>query len=197
MASAPSTVIQRATDSGLARLLGVSRQAIHQHVKKGTLPKAADGTIDVELARHAFENRVRPSSKTAEGLRRGAPPPAPVPAAPQTEAEANAHSDAAASSSFHVAKTLREAAEAQMARMKLAQMRGELLSLEDATKAAHEVGRQVRDALAVSRRRLSPYLAAAGTVSECEEILRKDHQALLDNLVAQLGKVVKTEALQA
>jgi hypothetical protein len=54
----------------------------------------------------------------------------------------------------------------------------------------------VRDALQSSRRRLSPQLAAAKSVSECEEILRKDHQHLLENLATGLASIVSTPATE-
>ena len=46
MASNPLTNIQRLTESGLARQLGVSRQAVHELVKRGVLSKDKDGLID-------------------------------------------------------------------------------------------------------------------------------------------------------
>ena len=68
MASNPLTNIQRLTESGLARQLKVSRQAVHELVKRGVLSKDKDGLIDFELAKHALMNRVRPSAKTAAAL---------------------------------------------------------------------------------------------------------------------------------
>ena len=77
MASSPSTAIRKLTESGLARELGVSRQAIHDLVKREILTKDKDGLIDVEMAKIALANRVHPSSKTAAALR-ARPPPTPA-----------------------------------------------------------------------------------------------------------------------
>lgn len=191
MASAASISIQRVKQAELARLLGVSRQSINELVTRGVIPSDKDGLIDVEMARAALLNRMRPSSPTATAAASAAPPPKTAPATSQDAANEGG------ATSYHVAKTLREAAEARMAQLKLAEMQGNMISRELASKAAYEIGRQVRDALQVSRRRLSPYLAASTSVTECEEILRKEHQELLANLVTAMSKVVAVEALQA
>ena len=187
MASSPSTAIQRLTESGLARQLDVSRQAVHDLVKRGILSKDKDGLIDAEMAKIALANRVRPPPKPAAALT--APAPNATTQAPAATAAATDGTDTAATS-YHVAKTLRETAEARMAQIKLAQLKGQLLPLEKAQKAAFEIGRQVRDALNAATRRIAPELATAATVTDCEEILRREHAALLQNLSTALAKNV-------
>ena len=69
MASSQSINPQKLTEAGLARELGgVSRQAVHELVKRGILSKDASGLIDVEMAKIALLNRVRPSGKTLTNL---------------------------------------------------------------------------------------------------------------------------------
>lgn len=197
------TASQKLTESGLARELGVSRQAVHDLVKRGILSKDADGKIDLDTAKRELMNKVRPSGKTAANLQPDPTPTATTPdpqTAPQPAPAEATPPDAEGTeiTSYHIAKTLREAAEAQIARHKLGLLRGEIIPREQAERAAMLLGRQVRDALQSSRRRLSPYLASAASVSECEELLRKDHQQLLDNLATGLAAMVPTtEALQA
>lgn len=203
------TASQKLTESALARELGVSRQAVHDLVKRGILNKA-DGLIDLEQAKAALTNKVRPSGKTASALQpdtasaapAGAtsvvnqtPPAAPNPASPIASTDTGPGGPEI--TSYHVAKTLREAAEAQIARHKLALLRGEIIPKKQAERAAMLLGRQVRDALQSSRRRLSPYLASANSVAECEELLRKDHQLMLTDLAAGLAALAPTEALVA
>lgn len=94
-------------------------------------------------------------------------------------------------------RTRREMAEANMAELKEAQMRKEILSRDEATRAAFEIGRQVRDALSSSRRSLSPYLAATSSVTDCEEILRKEHQQILENLAKTMSRLIPTGTLPA
>ena len=186
------TASTKHTESELARELEVSRQAVHDLVKRGILTKDADGKIDRAAAIAAITNRVRPSGKTAAKLPQQDPtaPTAPAdPANPPTSTPtADEHVNTEVTS-YHVAKTLREAAEAQIARHKLALLRAEIIPLDQATRAALMAARGVRDALQASRRRLAPALAAATSVQECEELLRKDHINMLANLSSALAAV--------
>jgi hypothetical protein len=197
------TAAQKLTESGLARELGVSRQAVHDLVKRGILTKDASNLIDLDTAKKELMNKVRPSGKTAANLQPepastlAESPTATDPQQPPAPSEPTDYNDPEITS-YHVAKTLREAAEAQIARHKLGLLQGSIIPRDHAERAMMLVGRQVRDALQSSRRRLSPYLASASNVAECEELLRKDHQQLLDNLVTGLAAIVPTtEALQA
>lgn len=172
MASNPLTNIQRLTESGLARQLGVSRQAVHELVKRGVLSKDKDGLIDFELAKHALMNRVRPSGKTAASLQEPATPPPTQNPETSTEPEIT---------SYHVAKTLREAAEAQIARLKLAEMQGDVIQVSAirATWAARIAS--ARDALLQIPSRLAPVLAAETDLAAVTLLLEDEiRQALAE-----------------
>ena len=176
MASNPLTNIQRLTESGLARELGVSRQAVHELVKRGILSKDANGLIDVEMAKVALLNRVHPSSKTAAALAQQPAPPAEATAKPDEPEAANTEI-----TSYHVAKTLREAAEAQIARIKLAEMQGEVIqtSAVRATWAARIAS--TRDALLQIPSRLAPVLAAETNLAAVTQLLEDElRQALAE-----------------
>jgi predicted DNA-binding transcriptional regulator AlpA len=67
MESAPSTA-HRVKPAELARMLGVSRQAIHDLIKRKVISRDGDGLIAAEMARIAIANRVRPSGKTAAAI---------------------------------------------------------------------------------------------------------------------------------
>jgi len=172
MASNPLTNIQRLTESGLARQLGVSRQAVHELVKRGVLSKDKDGLIDFELAKHALMNRVRPSGKTTASLQEPATPAATQTPETSTEPEIT---------SYHVAKTLREAAEAQIARLKLAEMQGDVIQVSAvrATWAARIAS--TRDALLQIPSRLAPVLAAETDLAAVTLLLEDEiRQALAE-----------------
>lgn len=100
MESEPSTNTQKLTESGLARLLGVSRQAVHDLVKRGILSKDAAGLIDVAKAQAALANSVHPSSKTAAALQSTAQQPSTN--APATTPPENGQNVEV--TSYHVAK---------------------------------------------------------------------------------------------
>lgn len=172
MASNPLTNIQRLTESGLARQLGVSRQAVHELVKRGVLSKDKDGLIDFELAKHALMNRVRPSGKTTASLQEPATPAATQTPETSTEPEIT---------SYHVAKTLHEAAEAQIARLKLAEMQGDVIQVSAvrATWAARIAS--ARDALLQIPSRLAPVLAAETDLAAVTLLLEDEiRQALAE-----------------
>lgn len=181
----------RASQAELARLLGVSRQAINDLVKRGVLEVGRDGKIDVALARHALESRVRPSSKTGQALASAAmaaPPTAaqvlsgavPAPAPPQAlEASIDTSTDAPSVTSYHVAKTLRELAEARLAQLKLAEQRGELVRVADVKSAYGKRVTALREALLQIPLRIAPVVAAEESAGKCHEILQTEVHAVL------------------
>lgn len=177
---------QKYTEAGLARFLSapgspVSRQYVHELVKKGVLKKDADGLIDLQEAKQALLNRVHPGGKTTQNLIPDAATDS-TPAATETtfpplEPEADAEI-----TSFHIAKTLREAAEAQMARLKLAEMQGKVIQT-DAVRAAWS--RRVagtRDALLQIPSRLAPVLAAEPSMERIALLLETELRQALHEL---------------
>ena len=173
MASAASIVAPKLSQAALARELDVSRQAVNDLVKRGILPIDKDGLIDVELARHAIANRVRPSGKTAAALNGASPAAAPA----DSEATAN---DSAPITSYYVAKTLREAAEAKMANLRLAEMECKLIDKDRASAGAFTAFRQLRDALGVLPRKVAPAAAVATDVREVEALIARAIREALD-----------------
>ena len=172
MASNPLTNIQRLTESGLARQLGVSRQAVHELVKRGVLSKDKDGLIDFELAKHALMNRVRPSGKTAASLQEPATPPTIQTPETSTEPEIT---------SYHVAKTLREAAEAQIARLKLAEMQSDVIQVSAVRATWATRIASARDALLQIPARIAPVLAAETNLAAVTLLLESElRQALAE-----------------
>jgi len=182
MASAQSTSAHKVRQAELARILDVKRQSINELVKRGLIPIDADGLIDVELAKAALLARVHPGSKTAT-----------VAAGPQTSAAApiqpgtTDQSGEEATPSYHVAKTLREAAEAQIARLKLAEMRGEVVKKSEVDRAAFDAARHLRDGLTNCSRRLGATVAVLTTPDECAAAIDREHRSLLQSWAKTMG----------
>lgn len=174
MRSAALTAPARATKAALARELGVSRQAIGDLVKRGILSEDRDGLIDVDLAKLALANRVRPSSKTAQAL-------TPTPAAAPPPAE-SATSDETAVTSYHVAKTLNEAAQARMNQLKLREMQGELIRLDAVESVWAQALSAAREHLLQVRARLAPLLAVETDAFVIEQMLDEEHNQALAHL---------------
>ena len=188
MASNQSIKPRKLTESGLARELGgVSRQAVHELVKRGILSKDKDGLIDVEMAKIDLLNRVRPSGKTTTSLTEAAATEA---ATPTTPAEPDENAEI---TSYHIAKTLREAAEAQIARLKLAEMQGKFLIKEDFERYLFNAGRMLRDSLTNCARRIGAEVAGLATAEECEAIIEREHRAMLASFAQQLRSTLKIE----
>lgn len=175
-----------------ARHRGCSKVAVGKAVKAGRI-SLVNGLIDATVADIQWKANTRarmsataqpqPSLDDQSRTRLHTSEPAPEPEAKDD--------------GYRESRTRRETAEANMAELKEAQLRKEILSRDEATRAAFEIGRQIRDALSSSRRSMSPYLAASSSVTECEEILRKEHQQLLENLSKTMSRLIPTEVLPA
>jgi hypothetical protein len=189
VASSQSIKPRKLTESGLARELGgVSRQAVHELVKRGILSKDKDGLIDVEMAKIALLNRVRPSGKTTTSLTEAAATEA---ATPTTPAEPDENAEI---TSYHIAKTLREAAEAQIARLKLAEMRGELIRVDAVKTALAHAYSATRDALLQIPARLAPLLAADAEPASVQNSLYSEIHQALQHLAGASERIGQTDA---
>lgn len=182
----------RLTEAALARELGVSRQAIHALVDRRILQKDADGLIDVEQAKQALLNKVRPSGKTTAAIisqeENTATQPLKQPLTQQPEPDENAEI-----TSYHIAKTLREAAEAQIARLKLAEMQGKFLVKDDFERHLFNAGRMMRDTLTNCARRIGAEVAGLTTAEACEAVIDREHRATLANFAQLLRQTLKIE----
>lgn len=205
MASAASTSIRRIKPAELARELGVSRQAIHDLIARNILSKDGDGLIDAEMAKVALASRVRPSGKTAAALSAPPLPPLglPAPVAPPAEQEV----DAASSTSFHVARTLRESEEARMAQIKRRQLEESLTDAKAAATETYTAFRMLRDTVMPTGRRVAARVATMTDPREIQllidgelrDALKTFHDRSLAQIAARIGgkhgaAVVATEA---
>lgn len=179
----------RATQAELARLLGVSRQAVGDLIKRNVLELGQDGKLDVGLARLALENRVRPSSKTAQAIasaQAAEPTAAKVLAEPSAE-QAIQQADSASTqntvTSYHVAKTIRETAEARLAQIRLQRAQNEVLDRDEALRAIQSKFRELRDIAMVLGRSLAPVLAAMTDPREIRIAIDRAQAEIFDGFV--------------
>jgi len=136
------------------------------------------------MAKIALLNRVRPSSKTGTALQR---PIAEI-------ADAKTIDENTEITSFHVAKTLREACEAQLARLKLSEARGELIRVDAVKAAVANVFSATRDALLQLPARLGPQLAAESDPAAAQNMLHAEIHQALQLLAEATERVAITEA---
>ncbi len=188
MASAALTAPRRVRKAQLARELGVSRQAISNLVKRGVLSEDKDGLVDVELARHAIASRVSPDSKTSQALS-VVPAPAGQPVAPQALA-AGQPVEELAITSYHVAKTLNESAQAKMNHLKLREMQGELIRVDAVRTAVAGAMSMARESLMQIPTRLAAILAGESDASAIHRML----EAEIITALQELGRGLKASA---
>ncbi len=95
--------------------------------------------------------------------------------------------------SFHIAKTLREAAEAQIARLKLAEMKGKFLIKDDFERYLFNASRMLRDTLTNCARRIGAEVSSLTTAEACEAVIDREHRAALASYAQQLRTTIKIE----
>ena len=167
------------TQSALARHLGVKRQAIHDLVKRGIIATGDDGKLDVAAAIDAMAKTLRADSKTVAAIL-AAPddlPDAAVQPVPTSTPEAL---DA---TSYHVARTLRETAEAKIAQLRLRQMAGELVEADRVRRIVTTLAATVRAGFERIPDKLAERLAALADAHECHALMT----AAIDQVLADLA----------
>ena len=189
----------------LARELGVSRQGIHELIKRGILQVDEDGLIDVAAARAAIAASLHPGAKTVQAITPAAPgataaapeTPATAPGPGPTTAPAQAPAAAPTVTSYHVAKTLREAAEARLAQLKLAQKQGEVIQVQAVRSVLASTFAAVREAMLQLPARVAPLLAVESDPAAIQTALYDEIHAALTALAAPeatLERALETDA---
>lgn len=187
---------EKLTQAELARVLGVSRQAIHNLVNDGKLVMDAEKRIDLDAARTAIAE-LHPGSKTAQAVLGGAAGAAPAAIVPTADAAGNAShvSIPAAASQFladtdangmstnyHVARTLREMEEARMAKIKREEMEGQVIRITAVEAAWAESLAQAREKLLQLSIRLAPMLAVESDPLKIDTMLQAEMNEALQML---------------
>lgn len=172
-----------------AETLGISRQQGYAAVKRCSIT-VTDGMVDSEYASILYHRHTRPR---ANGKRVSAP------AAPASAPAAAAGTDDHGSiPNYDESRAKREAAEASIAEMKEAEMRGKYLQKTEVDTAVFEIARAMRDGLTNCARRIAADVAALTSAEDCEVVIDREHRALLESMVhritTRLGASTVTEA---
>lgn len=181
-----------------AKLVGISRQSAYEAVDRCAIP-VTDGKLDPEYASHLYvkntrqrANGKRPASSAIEAeptgvagsVGQGGVEP------PQTKTKVPGYDSS---------RARREAAEAEIAELKLAEQAGKFLLKSDVDAAAFEIARALRDGLNNAARRIAAEVASLTSTEECEQVIDREIVALLgsmsQSLNADLGVNVR-EAVQ-
>ena len=163
------------TASELARTLGVSHTAVAKARDQGRLTMIGD-RFDLNVAKIQWAaNRKRARPGQAPGA---------VPAQAANEA---APEIVATGSAYWEAKTRREAAEASLAELKEAELRGDLVrrAVVERELASRLVA--LRESLEVLADRLAALVAAESDASVCRRLLREEHRKALTGFAGAIA----------
>lgn len=169
--------IEWVNGSRLAKELGLSRAAISKAEKSGRIARAGNGLFDLVAAKIQYRLHTDPEQQLRSLQQRPhkAEQEIVIPERPMEFA-----GDAAA---LVAAKARREAAEAALAELELAEKRGETLSMKDHKRIVFALARGLRDALLQIPSRAAALVAAENSQTACQRILEAEIRAVLQQLM--------------
>lgn len=168
-----------------AKLVGISRQSAYDAVERCGIP-VTDKKVDAEYATHLYEKHTRPRANGTRSV--------PLATGAQPEALAGVggaggkESKPASIPGYDSSRARREAAEATIAEIKLAEQAGKFLVKADVDAAVFEVARALRDGLTNCARRIAADVAPLASPDECEAIIDREHRELLASLAHAFGE---------
>ena len=165
-----------------AESIGISRQQGYAAVKRCEIP-VTDGQVDTEYATILYERHTRPR---ANGKR---PTPLEKASLPQREREGAT----ARVPSYDASRARQAAADASMAEMKEAEVRGKYLLKADVEAAIYQAARGLRDGLMNCSRRIGADVAVLSDADACEALITREHRALLESMQHMLASSLALE----
>jgi hypothetical protein len=159
-----------------AKTLGISRQQGYAAIERCGIT-VTDGKVDPEYATILYHRHTRARANANQAAPQSPPP-----------------SIIGDAGDYQAARARREAAEASIAEMKEAEMRGKYLLKSDVDSAIFEIARAVRDGLTNCARRIAAEVAAINTAPECEAIIDREHRALLESMTHRLNAKLNVSA---
>ncbi len=173
-------------------LPGGSRKAVHVAVSEGRISAfGPDKLIDPILADSQWERNTRARTATASSRQQplnnigddsGSPDEPPTQNKPAQDP------------GYMQFRAKREEAEAEIAVLNAAKMRGTLLQREDIDRAMFEIGREIRDTLSSCARRIASEVVSTNSAEACEKIIEREHRIVLELLVTSFREKVGATA---
>lgn len=169
-------------------LPGGSREAVRRAVDAGRIKAfGPDKLLDQALADAQWERntRARPGQATTPSAGHVSTPDLLDGEAAKDGPflEAPASPRGSADPGYMQFRARREEADAQIAEMNAAKMRGAMLMREDVDRAMFEIGRELRDALTSCARRIASEVASMSSAEACETVIDREHRIVLELLV--------------
>lgn len=172
-----------------AKTVGISRQSAYAAVERCGIP-VTNGEVDPEYATHLYRKNTR---QRANGNR---PDPSASGAQPAGAAGSGGTGGAepkAKVPGYDSSRARREAAEAEIAELKLAEQAGRFLVRGDVDSCVFEVARALRDGLMNCARRIAADVAPLTTADECEAVIDREHRILLESMAHTFGEKLSVQ----
>lgn len=157
-----------------AKAMGISRQQGYTAVNRCGIP-VVDGRVDPDVAGMLYQKHTRARAKSKRGAFSAGAADA-----------AGASEGSAAGSGYDASRARREEAEAAISEMKLAEMQGKYLVKTDVAAAVFEIARALRDGLTNASRRIAADVAGLTDAYSCEEVIDREHRALLLSMMQSI-----------
>lgn len=164
-----------------AKAMNISRQQGYEAVKRCAIP-VVDGKLDPDVAGVLYQKHTRARANGKRDTNQvGAPD------------GAGAAGGTSVIAGYDSSRARREKAEAEIAEMRLAEMSGKYLVKSEVGAAVFEIARALRDGLTNAARRIAADVAGLTSAEECEEVIDREHRALLASMTQSIS--VKLGAL--
>jgi hypothetical protein len=162
------------TKAAYARHRGCDEKAVRQAISAGRIT-LIDGKIDPEVADIQWlkntRARVAPNKTESD-----------EPKSEMSKVESDP--------TYMTFRMRREAADAQIAEMNEAKMRGTMLMRSDVERAIFESCREFRDYLTACARRIAAEVASISTAEGCEMVVDREHLIVLELLVSSIQEKI-------
>lgn len=154
--------------SNWANSLGISRQQGYAAVERCGIP-VTDGQVDAEYATHLYRKHTRLRTNAKREPDSGS----------QSGSALPGGAEGGGAVTYESSRARREEAEARQAEIKAGEMEGLYLIKADVDAVVFEVARALRDGLTNCARRIAADVAVLSSAEECEEVIEREHRALL------------------
>lgn len=169
--------VQWVNGAKLAAELGITRQAVHKAERSGRIARGANGLFDLDWTKSQYRKNTDPEQQMRSFQQRPETPIAELVVAERPPMEFAGDAQA-----LVAAKARREAAEADLAELELAEKRGQIMAVLDHRKIMFEFARRVRDSIMQVPSRSAPLVAAEGDQRTCQRIIEGEIRAVLQQL---------------
>lgn len=180
--------MKQATQSDLAREMGISRQAVVKHAKNGLVVQAAGGGVDIAASIRAINAAANPSyahaaenGRQAAVVARGGDENRGPVSPPHDQSEK-------AAMSLQAARAIKENYLARMAKLDYEKASGAMVDAHAARMWAADIGATFRAALESLPDRLASELVPLNDADAIRAVLVENFESLLNNIATKIEK---------